>query len=491
MAVFSRLFSEQKEKIVREFQDQCLDFIAQNPPRMGVNWVCTMDVGIRTANMALAYSLFCTNGCTFDDTFRQIFLRSIYEHCHHIRTNLEYSVYLTSNHYLANVAGLLFGAALFPTSKNRDKWLDFAIREVRNEIIKQFYEEGSNFEGSTAYHRLSSDMAVYSAALISALECKSIENEIADRIHGMAKFLTAVTRPDNVFSQIGDNDSGFFFRLSPTGVLLKVEDAKKKYKSLSSYSSEKQDENYLDENLNDGRPVISAISGLFETNVFSDFTKVYPLEYSMIRMLCNGFITRNTWKVPQVSTTVSQMQYNYHKEMIISSGGVSLTRGLYRIDFPAFGLYLFRSDMLYLLVNASDNGQKGNGGHAHNDKLSFELLINGRSLYEDPGQYVYTPLPELRNKYRSTYAHNTINTGIEQNEFINLFSMKNQSKCSLLQISNNAISLLVEYRDVSHRREFKIEDNRILIIDDCNKPFELVPQLKACTAGYGKLKYWP
>src|SRR5690606_13169242 len=47
---------------VTEFQNQILDFIAANPPRYGVNWVCTMDVGIRIANWLFAYDLFKAYG---------------------------------------------------------------------------------------------------------------------------------------------------------------------------------------------------------------------------------------------------------------------------------------------------------------------------------------------------------------------------------------------------------------------------------------------
>jgi hypothetical protein len=490
MAIFAQLFPEDKGKIAGEFRNQCLDFIAQNPPRMGVNWKCTMDVGIRTANMVLAYSLFCTGGYIFDKSFNQIFLRSVYEHCWHIRTNLEWSEYLNANHYLANIAGLLFGSALLPPSIKQKSWLKFACEEIKNEIAKQFYVEGSNFEGSTAYHRLSSDMSVYAVALISAIKGKETGREIANKIFGMAKFLEAVTRPDQVFSQIGDNDSGLFFRLSPTGVLFHAEDAIKKYRSLSGYCPEKEGESYPDENLNDGRPTISAISGLFKKDSFFEYRQQYPLEYSMVRMLCNGFIVQSKWEPPNalIDSMVSLPELVYHQEIKLPSGEIALLPGLQRIDFPAFGIYVFRSDTLYLLVNAADNGQNGRGGHAHNDKLSFELLINGNLLYEDPGCYAYTPFPELRNKYRSVNVHNTIHTGVEQNEFFDLFSIKNQSKCTLVNISDKSICLLAEYQGICHRREFRIENKQILIIDDCNKPFNTLMDHYSDTAGYGKIK---
>jgi hypothetical protein len=493
MAIFAHIFSEDKEEIVQEFRSQCLDFIAQNPPRMGVNWNCTMDVGIRTANMVLAYSLFCTGGCTFDKEFNQIFVRSIYEHCYHIHTNLEWSEYLTSNHYLANIAGLLFGAAFLPPSLRKKKWLNFASIEIKNEIIKQFYAEGTNFEGSTAYHRLSTDLGIYSIALISSLEHRSPDVDISNRLYGAAKFLQAVTRPDNSFSQIGDNDSGLFFRLSSTGSLLHAEDVMQKYRSLSGYSPEIKGEDYLDENMNDGRTTISAVSGLFANDDFPQERKVYPLEYSMTRMLCSGYTAKSNWK-PFKSFPIilsnDTPEFEYHKKTEISSNGIMLLSGLHRIDFPKFGLYIFRSETLYLLVNVADNGQKGNGGHAHNDKLSFELFINSLPLYEDPGTYVYTALPEQRNKYRSVFTHNTIHANIEQNEYINLFSMSSQTKCTLLDITDCSISLIVEYYNIVHHRKFEIKNEKIIVTDDCNIFFFAWSKPCRKTVGYGKMEYY-
>ena len=488
MAIFARVFQNEKDKIAEEFRNQCLDFIAQNPPRMGVNWKCTMDVGIRTANMALAFSLFLSLGYYFDKKFMDVFLTSIYEHCLHIYTNLEWKSLGRGNHYLSDVAGLLFGAALLPSSSRRKKWLYFAIKEVKSEIEDQFFSEGSNFEGSTAYHRLSSDIVAYAIALISGIENRGTSKIIADRLYGCAKFLETVTRPDNQFSQIGDNDSGMFFHLSPTGVMLTAEKIKKKYTSLSCFLPETENEMYLDENLNDGRPTISALSGLFENDDFRFASQQFPLEYSLIVSLCKGIKIRSSWIPPKVHFSESfESDFEYHSTQEISSDGFSLLPILRSDAFPAFGIYVFCSKNLYLLVNASENGQNGNGGHSHNDALSFELIINNNIIFQDPGTFVYTPLPGYRDIYRSVNSHNTVCTGIEQNEFVHIFSMKKQSKCSLLSISYNSISLLSRYQGVVHRRKWIIKNDKIIVIDDCNKHFQLQHSMIQSTVGYGKI----
>jgi len=84
-----------------------------------------------------------------------------------------------------------------------------------------------------------------------------------------------------------------------------------------------------------------------------------------------------------------------------------LTTGLRTGAFPDFGLFIWRSDRLFLAVRCGPVGQRGNGGHAHNDQLHVELTIDGEDWTRDPGAGVYTPLPEVRNCYRSITAHFT------------------------------------------------------------------------------------
>jgi len=52
-----------------EIRNQILDFIANNPPRFGVNWQCPMDVAIRAANWLVACDLLEAFGAPFDPAF--------------------------------------------------------------------------------------------------------------------------------------------------------------------------------------------------------------------------------------------------------------------------------------------------------------------------------------------------------------------------------------------------------------------------------------
>ena len=128
-----------------------------------------MDVAIRTTNWLIAYDLLLAHGAHFDDAFERLFVRSIYEHGRFIQSNLEWDPQLRTNHYLADVAGLLFVAAYLPSTGETDTWLRFAIAELVNETLGQFTSDGGNFEASTSYHRLSAEIVVFATALALGL----------------------------------------------------------------------------------------------------------------------------------------------------------------------------------------------------------------------------------------------------------------------------------------------------------------------------------
>ena len=417
----------QPDIYLREFRNQVLDFIATNPPRFGVNWACAMDVGIRVANWLVAYDLFRARGGEFDPDFESEFARSVYEHGLHLISNLEWSAQLRSNHYLADITGLLFVAAYLPRSPETDTWLAFAVRELVSETQSQFHAEGSNFEGSTSYHRLSAEMVCYGTALTLALSDQKKEalshydhrlhRGVAlldpapvplyetsggrttpfpashfDRLRGMAAFTMSVTRPDGYITQIGDNDSGRFLKLTPFFERITIDCT-----------------SCLEENSLDHRHLVGALNAFFEDEKAAEFARGFELETQLVKSLVGDFRWNGKLSFPTEEPLALTCALSFDRapdDMLdIPATGCSLTEGLQVSAFRDFGLYVFRSKSLYLTVRCGSFGQNGNAGHAHNDQLSVELFIEGRQIFVDPGTYLYTPCPELRNRYRSALAH--------------------------------------------------------------------------------------
>ena len=90
--------------------------------------------------------------------------------------------------------------------------------------------------------------------------------------------------------------------------------------------------------------------------------------------------------------------------------GLSATRAAAAV-YPDSGWAMLRRGPVEAHLEFGGWGPFGIGGHAHNDLLSVCLNWNGEPLVVDPGSALYTPDPILRNRYRSTAAHNTVQLG--------------------------------------------------------------------------------
>lgn len=458
LAAAGRVTAPPPGACAREFRNQVLDFIATNPPRFGVNWATTMDVGIRVANWLVAYDLFRTSGTEFDSAFEAVFRRSVLEHGRHVVGNLEWTAELRGNHYLANVVGLLFAAAYSARTPETDAWLAFAVQQTIAEAQYQFTGDGVNFEASTCYHRLSAEHLIYATALIlgfdqvQLLALREYDHSVLSttpslrpgptplydragasqsplpqwylkRVERMAEFTMHITKPNGLVPQIGDHDSGRLLKLFPVVVPRSVADARKCYPSLGGYNELPDDAIYWQEQHLDHRHLVAAADGLFHRPDFGSFVGTAAAETRMVANLAGDGVAPTagggrpapaetvrigaSGTIARLETRLERLGTGSYRRLVIPLPDPSVLKDLGLLAYPDFGLYLFRSPRLYLATRCGPVGQNGVGGHAHNDQLHIELTVDGDDWITDPGTYLYTPLPNRRNEYRSTRAHFT------------------------------------------------------------------------------------
>jgi hypothetical protein len=100
--------------------------------------------------------------------------------------------------------------------------------------------------------------------------------------------------------------------------------------------------------------------------------------------------------------------------------------------FPNSGVAVVNSSDAQAIFLALPNGIAGKGSHTHNDKISILLNLGDEPLLIDSGCAAYTRDAGLRNRFRATVAHNTVEIdGEEQNRF-------STSRDSLFAIADDA-----------------------------------------------------
>jgi hypothetical protein len=204
--------TDEDDRFVDEAVQQIAHWISDNPFPYGVNWTCAMEVSIRACNWIWAWQAFREHPAWNDD-FNQQFLRSLWQHGRFIRNNLENKGGIRTNHYLSDIAGLLFIGLMFPQFRDAEKWKQFGIRELIRSMDEMVYPDGVSFENSTAYHRFALELFAYSAIL-----CKKNDIDLPEsfwkRLEKMFEFIMYCTRPDGRMPMIGDADDGRFFIFS-------------------------------------------------------------------------------------------------------------------------------------------------------------------------------------------------------------------------------------------------------------------------------------
>jgi hypothetical protein len=420
-----------KKNYFAAYTNNLESWIEQNEYPKGVNWKCAMEVAIRATNLLVSLELF--NGFQkVNPDFKERIAKLSALHAYFIKNNLEYNELVPSNHYLSDISGLLFISNYFKNAEYFKKTEIFALREIKKEIVKQVYDDGTNQEASTCYHRLVLELLFYPEKLVSGNE-ENIFIEKGEKYFGknycirVSKMFDSVLyllKPNGEMPQIGDNDSGQFIKLYPRKVL---------------------DMRYL-----------LSLGAVFYNNPEWKIKEFFLEEEDIAEpLILFGEEGKKKW----------------------DSMSWSSINDIGSHAFSDSGWYVMRNGMNYCVVSCGPNGQNDFGGHAHNDKLSFELFLDGKEIIVDPGTYVYTPEPEMRNLFRSTQYHNTVMIdGEEQNRFIDneLFVMRNdaKAKCSKWEIGDTKDIFIGEHYGYT-RLKNPVIHNRKINFDKINGEIEI------------------
>lgn len=91
-----------------------------------------------------------------------VFYKSLHTHGRHIYANLEGgpSKHPANNHYIADLVGLIWLGLSLPFLKESSTWLDYALPELWQEVMRQTSEDGVSLEASIPYHHFVTEIIV-------------------------------------------------------------------------------------------------------------------------------------------------------------------------------------------------------------------------------------------------------------------------------------------------------------------------------------------
>ena len=383
-----------------------------------IYWNSPMDVAIRNIN--LIFHLFAiedkleTPKILGNNT--DLLSSYISEHYEFVINNLENKGNVVGNHYLVELTSILLTIATFSFEHDEEDFQKYQ-NELNSELDKQFYEDGTNFEGSSHY----------AAFVVEALIVCKLAIEEIDRESQLLPKIEKIIKTNSIFlkmlmnngelTQIGDNDSGrlFYFAFDEDAPLQMIW-------------------------------LINLIDKLYPNFDSSELEKKFNFEIKSK--------TPSLHQIPKVS----------HKKIKV------FTKDYEGYCFNNFGLYVWRNDEEYLSLRCGPIGQNGIGGHSHYDQLSIECYTDNRWIARDPGTGTYTDDIKIRNSFRSLEYHWGPKAKIQ-------IPKEDEFDCFKLNYMGNGHTLIFNkynyfgYADFNGKRIYRkiiIHDGEVLIEDFSN-----------------------
>ncbi len=211
------------QQYVTAFEQQFLDWHRNNPFLLGAHWACPMDVGIRAVNLVWAYTFFKQ---ALSDDFWQNYSCVLYDHLFYLEHNWEVYDFRTSNHYLSDLIGYFYLCFIFYDQEIIQKKAAWCYQELLQEFEKQVFFEGTDYEGSTYYHKLVTEIFFHFEYLAKKMGffLPSSFQAILDKMFG---FIKNCTPQHGSLVHIGDDDSGKILFYGITKEL--IDDRSKQY----------------------------------------------------------------------------------------------------------------------------------------------------------------------------------------------------------------------------------------------------------------------
>ncbi len=408
-------------------KDLLSHWIRSNPVPMGVNWTLAMEAALRAMSICFLLNLLSPIRREEEPWLASV-TRSLSQHLLYIEANIEFSHLLTSNHYLSDIVGLYCLSAFLDGEGMAARRCKYRQR-IEAEMTQQVYEDGGDYEASTGYQVLVTQLFATALLLMRSERSASPAATFVGRLKMMFQFLNSVASASGQLPQVGDCDDG--------RTELLVDDLQQ----MIHCPVVERNSLRVSHLLGLGQRLFGVGAGAGDDAAWYGFSDA----------------TRVPYPEPQ-----------------INPGSVGPIKVL-----PNSGIGVLRHRSAEMLFFAIPNGISGKGSHTHNDKLSLVLRVGGQEVICDSGTGCYTRDIATRNRFRRTAAHNTLLIdGTEQNRIgpgpPGLFILGNEATVSQIQEGREARARFLRASHtgycslgVTHTRTIRaVDDERTFVIED-------------------------
>jgi hypothetical protein len=320
------------------------DWLARNPPLVGINWASALELAFRAMSWTWAAEFFAAGSEQDTTPWLVDLLVALDRQLTHVEHNL--SRYFSPNTHLTGEALALYAVSIaFPELRRSPRRVETGRAVLLHEAEAQVRADGGHAELSAHYHRYSTDF--YLLALMVARAANDPAADAFERAaHRQAAYLRTIADDDGRLPLLGDDDGGWLFKFSDSSPF-------------------------------DAATTLSVAAALLSDPSLA----VKPTTDEVF------WVLGEEPEVPDVGSRA--VEWPSH---VLDSSGYFVSRS------PGGG---------HLIFDGGPHGFL-NGGHAHSDALSVVISAAGMPLFVDPGTATYTMDRAVRDRFRSTRMHNTV-----------------------------------------------------------------------------------
>jgi len=418
------------ESYRRTARDLLWRWIQSNPVPLGVNWTIAMEAALRAMSMCFLLNLLAPFPPK-EHRWLKLVTRSLSEHLLYIEANLEFSHLLTSNHYLSNVVGL-YGLSVFLDGPGVAARRQEYRTRIHEEMMKQVYDDGADYEASTGYQVLVTQLFTTALLLMRAERATRVMPAFIERLRMMFRFLDTIASRQGELPHVGDCDDG--------RVELLVDDLEQ----MLLFPVVERNSLRISHLLGLGQRLFGEGRGEADDAAWYGLTETRRIPYP------KPFL--DPPKVRRVKL------------------------------LPNAGIAVLEHQSAELLFFAIPNGIFGKGSHTHNDKLSFVFRVGGKEIFCDSGTGCYTRDVATRNGLRGTAAHNTVLVdGLEQNRLFpgptGLFILGNEAAVTPIQQGTDSQGRFLRASHTGYL-SLGVAHTRTIRATDCETAFGIEDELE-------------
>ena len=319
-----------------------------------------------------------------------------------------YSRFSSANNHLL-VEAVAIGMAGF--AFNHENWKTLAIAILSKELHKQNYEDGVNKELSLHYQTFGMEAYCLMARLMS-INGMSVPEDWKEMLGKQGEYVAHAVWHEHKVMEFGDDDEG---------------------KILDLHGGIWSHFNY-----------ILQFCSLIVGRRYHSFNETEENIYWL-------------FKEEEIKHIKSLPMYDNTSSRCFHIGGNTFLRD--------------RSNRILIGIDHAALGFGRIAAHGHADALSIQMMVDGETVFADPGTYIYHCNLPMRDAFRKTVNHNTLclinekNQPIDQSQMLGAFLWGKRAECRLESWeSNEEHDVLTAshdgYRPVIHQRtaEFLYKD---------------------------------